>query len=135
VKKKFSIFVITIFLFICSLGHAREIIDLFPEHPGALFCWTESITEPRPLKAHFLMIDLQSKDLEVFTIPADDPDEDGPAESQLTLPSILFNRFDAVAAVNANAFDSINQETSSNPTWYEGQPVDICFQGKNHKSV
>ncbi|MGD9160163.1 MAG: phosphodiester glycosidase family protein [Desulfobacteraceae bacterium] len=112
-------------ILICSFTHAREIIDLIPEHPGALFCWTETRSDPRPLKTYFLMVDLTSKDLEVVTIPGDDPDGDGPAESQLTPPTSLFNKYKAVAAVNANAFDSIDKKTSSHPIWYEGQPVDI----------
>lgn len=111
--------------FIYSHGYAGEIIDLLPEEPGALFCWTETLSNPRPLKTHFLMINLTSKDLEVITMSGDDPDGDGPAESQLTLPAIMFSRFDAVAAINANAFDSVSEDKISGPFWYEGQPVDI----------
>ena len=111
--------------FIGSQSHAREIIDLYPDNPGALFCWTESIINPRPLKINFIMVDLTLKDLEVIAIPGDDPDGDGPAESQLTPPVTLFNKFNAIAAVNANAFDSLKKEDKSQPNWYEGLPVDI----------
>ena len=125
-KKIKRLFLGTICLFfICRAGYAREIIDLFPEKPGALFCWTETLSKPRPLKTHFLMVDLATKNLEVIAIPGDDPDGDGPAESQLTLPATLFKKFSAIAAVNANAFDSINKEKESEPAWYGGQPVDI----------
>ena len=122
--KKLIIGIVCLF-FISIQLHAREIVDLFPEKPGTLFCWTESIINPRPLKIHFLMIDLTSKDLEVIAIPGDDPDGNGPAESQLTPPVTLFNKFNAVAAVNANAFDSFDKGNKSHPNWHEGQPVDI----------
>ena len=123
-KNLLSGIIIGLFLMCCP-GHALEIIDLLPERPGALFCWSESLSDPRPLKTHFIMADLTSKALEVAAIPGDDPDGDGPAESQLTSPSILFNKFNAVAAVNANAFESLNKDKSAAPPWYEGQPVDI----------
>ena len=123
--KKILPVITALFFLICSPGHAREIIDLFPGHPGVLFCWTETQSTPRPLKIHFLMVDLTSNALEVVAIPGDDPDGNGPAESQLTSPIILFNNSSAVAAVNANAFDNINSETSTHPEWYENQPVDI----------
>lgn len=123
--KKILCGIIVILFLMCSFGHAKEIIDLIPDHPGALFCWTEIFSGPRPLKTHFLMVDLSSKDLEVIAIPGDDPDGDGPAESQLTPPITLFKKYNAVAAVNANAFVSINEDKTSNPFYYEGQPVDI----------
>ena len=123
-KKILSVFTVLFFLICCPM-HAKEIIDLFPDHPGALFCWIETYSNPRPLKASFLMIDLTSEDLEVISIPGDDPDGGGPAESQLTSPVTLFDKFAAVAAVNANAFDTTGKEKSAHPTWYEGQPVDI----------
>jgi len=113
------------FFLICSFAYAREIIDLLPDHPGALFCWTETQLKPRPLKTHFLMIDLTSKSLEIRTIAGDDPDGNGPAESQLTSPVALFKKYNAVAAVNANAFDSLSKEKTAHPNWFEGQPVDI----------
>ena len=123
-KKILSLIVVGLFL-ICSFVHAREIVDLLPEHPGVLFCWTETYSNPRPLKAHFLMIDLTSDNLEVIAIPGDDPDGSGPAESQLTDPGVLFNTSGAVAAVNANAFAAMGKEKKTKPAWYEGQPVDI----------
>lgn len=122
--KKFVLCIACLF-FIGGQLYAREIIDLLPGHPGELFCWTESITKPRSLKIHFIMVDLTSKDLEVIAIPGDDPDGNGPAESELTAPITLFNKFNALAAVNANAFDSFNKDDRSHPGWYEGQPVDI----------
>lgn len=116
---------VAVFFLMCSLGYAREIIDLVPGHPGTLFCWTESHTNPRPLKTYFLMVDLTSKDLEVIAIPGDDPDGNGPAESQLTSPITLFKKYNAIAAVNANAFASLRKKKIDHPLWYKGQPVDI----------
>ena len=122
--KKIILGIVFLF-FIGSHVHAREITDLFPEKPGELFCWKESITAPRPIRMNFIMINLDSKDLEIIAIPGDDPDGNGPAESQLTLPSILFNKFNAIAAINANAFEGLNDDKKSRPKWYDGEPVDI----------
>jgi exopolysaccharide biosynthesis protein len=123
-KKILSVF-IGLFFLLCNSGFAGEIVDLIPEHPGILFCWTETQSGPRPLKIRFLMIDLTSEDLEVITLPGEDPDGNGPAESQLTSPAVLFNKYKAVAAVNANAFSGIGKNESSHTVWYKGQPVDM----------
>lgn len=112
-------------LLIGSFGYGQETLDLFPEHPGALTCWTETRSAPRPLRLYFLKIALDAKDLEVIALPGDDPDGSGPAESRLTNPVDLFNRFKALAAVNANAFAGLSNEPAAIPNWYEGQPVDI----------
>ncbi len=123
-KKLLTTSIAGLFLFI-GTGHAQETIDLFPDEPGELICWTEARSDPRPVKIHFLRVNLQSRALEVFALPGDDPDGDGPAESQLTPPTILLNEFNAIAAVNANAFAALNAEDVSYGYWYEGQPVDI----------
>jgi len=123
-KKILSIVAGLLFL-MYNTCYAGEIIDLLPEHPGELFCWKESRSEPRPLKIHFLMVDLTSRDQEIISIPGDDPDGDGPAESRLTSPINLFNKYSAVAAVNANAFESLDRDKRPGHIWYEGQPVDI----------
>ena len=122
--KKYSAGV-AVLLFTCCLGYAQEKLDLYPDQPGALICWTETSSIPRPLKIYFLKVALNTKALEVITLPGEDPDGDGPAESQLTLPTILFNKFHALAAVNANAFAGLNTGESAYTDWYEGQPVDI----------
>jgi exopolysaccharide biosynthesis protein len=111
-------------ILVSSFGLCQEALDLFPDQPGALTCWTEIRTAPRPLRIHYLKVSLKAPGLEVFALPGEDPDGSGPAESQLTKPTDLFARFHALAAVNANAFAALN-DTSAFPDWYEGRPVDI----------
>lgn len=77
-KKILSVFACLFFL-MCNFGYARDIVDLFPEYPGTLFFWTEAQSSPRPLKIHFLMVDLTSGKLEVIAMAGDDPDGMGPA--------------------------------------------------------
>jgi len=112
-------------LLICCIGYARELLDLYPEDPGTLTCWTESRSDPRPLHICYLKIALNAGELEVIALPGKDPDGPGPAESQLTQPEELFGQYDVLAAVNANAFAALNMDNSAYPRWYEGQPVDI----------
>ena len=116
---------LSIFFLICCIGYAGEILDLYPEQPGALICWTESRSDPRPLHICFLKIFLNNEELEVIALSGTDPDGPGPAESQLTQPVDLFNNHQALAAVNANAFAALAEDTSAFPRWYEGQPVDM----------
>jgi len=112
-------------LFICGGGFARELLDLFPARPGTLICWTEIRSDPRPVRIHYLKVALDSKDLEVLALPGEDPDGAGPAESRLTPPVELFEKYRALAAVNANAFAAVSPPKQGDVYWYEGQPVDI----------
>ena len=116
--------IVTLLLFCCS-GFCREVLDLLPDRPGALVCWTEDRTVPRPIKIHYLKVALTAAALEVFAIPGDDPDGPGPAESRLTLPMDLFRKYNALAAVNANAFAGLPGDKASGPDWFEGRAVDI----------
>ncbi len=116
---------IIVVLLLFSAVHSREVRDLFPDHPGALIYFSETLSEPRPVRLHFLSVDLRSKILEVVALTGEDPDGEGPAESQLTLPDILIKRFNAIAAVNANAFAALSDESGIRRFWYDGQPVDI----------
>lgn len=68
---------------------------------------------------------LHTPGLEVFTLPGEDPDGSGPAESRLTMPADLLVKHNALAAVNANAFAGIPNDKSFGIGWYEGRPVDI----------
>ena len=111
--------------FICCIGSAQETLDLFPERPGSLICWSETRSDPRPIRIHYLKVALNSGGLEVMALPGEDPDGDGPAESQLTQPTALFEKYRALAAVNANAFAGVPEETQGHANWFEGQPVDI----------
>ena len=107
-----------------SLAGGQGVLDLAPDQPGTLTCWTEIGSTPRPLRIHFLKVALNTPKLEVFTLTGDDPDGPGPAESQLTQPGDLFRKFHALAAVNANAFAGVNA-AAGDANWYEGRPVDM----------
>jgi hypothetical protein len=123
-KKKPFLSVLAIFVF-CCCGFCQETLDLFPEKPGSLVCWTETRTVPRPLKIYYLKAAMQGSGLEAFALPGDDPDGPGPAESTLTQPEELFKRFHALAAVNANAFEGLPGDTAPAQDWFEGRAVDI----------
>jgi hypothetical protein len=112
-------------LVLCSaVALGQSVLDLVPDQPGALTCWTETRSAPRPLRIYYLKVALNAPGLEVFTLPGDDPDGPGPAESQLTQPIDLFRKFHALAAVNANAFSGLNAK-ADDANWYEGRPVDM----------
>jgi hypothetical protein len=106
-------------------GLCQDIADLFPDRPGSLSCWSEERSTPRPLLIHYLKAALDVDGLEVLTLPGEDPDGPGPAESLLTLPTELFSKFNALAAVNANAFAGFPDDAKAGQGWYEGRPVDI----------
>jgi len=96
------------------------------EQPAPVIYWKESRDTPRLLRIHFLRIDLQSTNCQVFTIISDDPDARGPAEATLEEPGILAASHNAIAAINANGFQSLkttNAATDNN--WFKGKPVNI----------
>ena len=107
-----------------GLAVGQSVLDLVPDQPGALTCWTETRSSPRPLRIHHLKVALDTRRLDVFTLPGDDPDGAGPAESQLTQPIDLFRKFHALAAVNANAFSGLNAKPDD-ANWFEGRAVDM----------
>jgi hypothetical protein len=113
-----------LFTLLFRVGVAQDTTDLYPSNKGSLVCWTESCTSPRPLKIHFLKVDL-TDGLEVFTLPGEDPDGNGPAESTLTIPGDLLSRYHALAAVNANAFAGMPGTENDIRGWYRNRPVDI----------
>jgi hypothetical protein len=112
-------------ILISWVGFAQDTVDLCPDQPGALICWTETRSTPRSLRIHYLKVALQAHRLEVFALPGEDPDGPGPAESQLTRPTDLFKKFHALATINANAFAGLPHEPAAGPDWYAGRPVDI----------
>ena len=122
--KKLYIPILTLLLLRCT-GFCQEVLDLFPEKPGALVCWRETRSVPRPIKIHYLKAALTASSLEVFAIPSNDPDGAGPAEGRLTMPMDLFQKYRALAAVNANAFAGLPGDKASGPDWFEGRAVDI----------
>jgi len=112
-------------IFFCCAGFGQEALDLFPDQPGSLICWTEVRSAPRPLRIHYLRVALNTPELEVISLPAEDPDGAGPAESQLTQPTDLFRKFQALAAVNANAYSGLSGDIAGLPDWLPGHPIDI----------
>lgn len=111
----------------------RAIVPLHLEHAPAtpeelaapLLIWHEQQTNPA-MSIYVVRVDLCSPNLEVITMPADDPDGDGPAEATLTDPLTLAEHYHALAAVNANAFaglPGLDGKTANH--FYAGQPVDI----------
>jgi len=117
--------VILVFLGLGMGGRSQDTLDLYPEHRGALVCWTETLSLPRPLRMHFLRVDLTCSGLEVITLAGEDPDSTGPAESTLTLPSDLFSESGAMAAINANAFAGLPGTEKDIRGWYRNRPVDV----------
>lgn len=74
------------------------------DQAGPLVYWEEVHTDPRPLRLHFVRIDLTDPRLEVATILDEDPDGDGPAQTTLRSPLPFAKSRDAIVAVNANGF-------------------------------
>jgi hypothetical protein len=90
--------------------------------------WNETLASPRPLRFHFLRIDLQDPRIEPYVILADDPDGAGPAEARLTSPLELAGRVPGLlAAVNANVFNHLATATAQErgQGWFAGKSVDI----------
>ncbi len=112
-------------VFFCCICFGQEALDLYPDRPGSLICWTETRSTPRPLRIYYLKVALNTQDLEVIALAGEDPDGDGPAESQLAQPTNLFRKFQALAAVNANAYSGVGGDLAGLPNWREGHPVDI----------
>lgn len=106
-------------------GFSQDTLDLFPQHPGSLICWQESLLKPRTLKVFCIKVRLTDPSLEVIAMPAEDPDSDGPAEARLTKPVDLFTIYGTLAAVNTNAFAGIPNDKTPGIGWFEGRPVDI----------
>lgn len=106
-----------------------------PHAPGTgaeplppLLCWPETWQTPRPVSFYILRVDLRSPACEVFAITGDDPDGDGPAEAKLESPLTLAARSNAVAAVNANAFQHLPtaSEAERKRGWFAGKLVDVA---------
>ena len=116
-----------------SVGcYAGAIVTLLPQRletnkpSSPIVYWHETRTSPRPLQIHVLRVDLRSRLCANVALIADDPDGDGPAESQLEKPLALASGKGVVAAVNANAFDLVPPPPKgAKRDWIEHSPVDI----------
>lgn len=126
VKFRFASKILPVIFFLSfQAGVAQDTLDLFPPEKGSLVCWHETRTLPRPLRIHYLRLNLACHNLELFTMPGKDPDGDGPAESTLTPPEELFTQLKALAAVNANAFAGLPGTENDIRGWYRDRPVDM----------
>ncbi|MBL9136499.1 MAG: phosphodiester glycosidase family protein [Verrucomicrobiales bacterium] len=81
--------------------------------------------KPRPIRLHWIRVDLRSEVLQVMPIVAQDPDGAGPAEATLTQPETLMRRASALAAINANAFQVLPGSQLADGGWFENRPVII----------
>ena len=69
--------------------------------------WTGARTEPRPLRLHWLRLDLQAAQYELDVAVGPDPDGDGPVEARLTPPRELAREAGFLAAINTNAWEML----------------------------
>lgn len=95
---------------------------------AAVTGWSETRTKPRPLRLHFVRIDLKDPRIEPCVLLGDDPDGAGPAEAALTVPNKLAGREPGLlAAVNANAFAHLPSAGAAERArgWFAGKSVDI----------
>jgi hypothetical protein len=80
--------------------------------------------QPRPLRLWTVRVDLGDAGLEVVSIPAADPDGDGPAEAALTDPLRLAAESRAVVLINANPWGRIDSTVGGD--WVAGEPVQVA---------
>lgn len=93
---------------------------------GELDYRSESRSEPRPLWIHILQFDLADKTHELAVAVGEDPDGDGPAESQMVDPKELASQVELVFAVNANAWSTLPPtQTGQAPQFVEGGASDV----------
>jgi hypothetical protein len=90
--------------------------------------WSETWTTPRPVRFHFLRLDLRHPGYEVCALVAPDLDGEGPAEATLRSPLRLAEDGAVVAAVNANAFSHLATADQAERArgWFEGKRVEIA---------
>ncbi len=92
---------------------------------GPLVYWEEVWQTPRPVRLHFLRIDLEDPSVEVAALVSADPDGAGPAAASLQPPRALAAHHNAIAAVNANAFwDLLDAtEVEKKRGWVAGKAI------------
>ncbi len=134
--KRFSVFTLLAFFSgLVSVWAGNEAVKGDePSWRSAIRYEIEVRNEPRPLRIHRLWIDLQSPHIELGVAVGDDPDGDGPAEAKLTSPIQLAERAGFVAAVNANAWETIklnNEWSESNSVNAVQWAADICGWAKS----
>lgn len=106
-----------------QLDKTPIINDLSKQYP--VFTWNESAETPNgPLAVSYMMIDLNNKAYEPVVMASDDPDGEGPSEAVLTKPIEIMKKFNAFAAINANAF-ARTSNSDQEPGWHKGLYVDM----------
>ncbi|HJN17133.1 MAG TPA: phosphodiester glycosidase family protein [Armatimonadota bacterium] len=119
-------------LLLASITWAAD-VAILEAAPGAegdspIAYWAEQWETPRPVRLHFLRVDLASPGIEVLAIVGEDPDGEGPAEATLTRPTQLLAAESASAGVNANFFRHLPSASDEEKKrgWFVGKHVDIC---------
>jgi hypothetical protein len=96
-----------------------------PEQWG-LHYQLKEIRDPRPVRIHALRVDFSCPQIVPRVIIAPDPDGDGPAEAELTLPQQLIENLPVLAFINTNPWDALpDAQGQRNRRWYPGQHVEI----------
>lgn len=95
--------------------------------PAGLSYRVEVRDQPRPLRIHEMVVELDSRVLELAVAVGADPDGPGGAEAQLEDPTGLASGAGLTAAVNANAFAWVDggAATPRPARWQTGMPVNI----------
>jgi sialidase-1 len=107
----------------CNLEWLTEGRDS-PVFPWSV--WTESRTAPRPLRLHWLRLDLQAPQYELDVAVGPDPDGDGPVEARLTPPRELARKAGFLAALNTNAWEMLPPPPAGvRPIYLAGGQADI----------
>lgn len=98
---------------------------------------TETRQEPRPLRIHWLTIELDHPSIQFAVASGPDPDGDGPVEAQLTPPKQLAEAKGALALINTNAWSMFpDKETGKSPGYVAGGDADILgWAATNEKSI
>ncbi len=83
-------------------------------------------TEPRPIRAHVLKLDLSRSTLQLKMVVAPDPDGEGPGEAVLTDPLRLAEAPGVLAFINVNPWRGMPDARGKRDSrWHAGQAVDI----------
>ncbi len=93
--------------------------------PAPVVYWEEVRASPRPLRLHFMLVDLAYPKIEAAVAVSDDPDGGGPAVATLRRPIEFAKEKNFFAAVNANAFMHLLDATEEEKKrgWYIGKHV------------
>jgi hypothetical protein len=104
--------------------------------PAGVRYWQEVTDQPRPMRMHFIEVDLSQTSARLEARIAPDPDGgDGPAEAKLVNPIELATEPGVIAAVNTNAFGALPDANGKRPKgWYPSMPVTIAGWAR-HNSI